>query len=88
MNLRAHYELVISGLPPDAVRSLTGHLGAAAIVATGDVKLGRVVVSRGKNRIFGVDDIIAVVGEWLAADAQRHAYISAGSDVGGRSVAA
>jgi hypothetical protein len=81
MRARSGRDLVICGLAGGDVRSLTSHLASAAIAATADPSNGRVVISRSRNRVFGIDDVVAVIGEWAAADPRREARVGVGGDV-------
>jgi hypothetical protein len=58
-------DVVVVDLSPAQARSLGETLATAAVVGNVDPGQGLVVVPYAQNRIFGRDDLLAVVRDWI-----------------------
>ncbi|HET7368384.1 MAG TPA: hypothetical protein VFI83_08450 [Gaiella sp.] len=68
-------------LSPAQARSLGETLATAAVVGNVDPGQGLVVVPYAQNRIFGRDDLLAVVREWIDEHGARNASLRLRADV-------
>lgn len=58
-------DVVVVGLSPAQARSLGDTLATAAVVGDVDPGQGLVVVPYARNRIFGRDELLALVRDWI-----------------------